>query len=67
MMEDKTTKTMMAMMMAVVLGAVAMSVVTPLGPQYECPVCGVKFYTYDELYQHFIGSHPTEPIEIIWD
>ncbi len=35
-------------------------------PQYTCPICGAKFMTYDELYSHFIQSHPSEPIEVIW-
>ena len=35
--------------------------------QYSCPICGATFFTYDELYQHFITEHPAEPIEIIWE
>lgn len=35
--------------------------------QYTCPICGQKFMTYDELYQHFITTHPSIPIEIIWE
>jgi len=34
---------------------------------YVCPLCGMKFATYDELYQHFTSLHPAEPIEIIWE
>ena len=34
---------------------------------YVCPICGAKFATYDELYQHFTSEHPAEPIEIIWE
>ena len=34
---------------------------------YVCPICGVRFATYDELYQHFNTEHPAEPIEIIWE
>lgn len=36
-------------------------------PQFTCPICGVPFFTYDELYQHFISAHPAEPIEILWE
>jgi len=36
-------------------------------PQYVCPICGAKFMTYDQLYQHFISAHPSEPIDIIWE
>lgn len=35
--------------------------------QFTCPICGVAFLTYDELYQHFIAEHPAEDIEIIWE
>jgi hypothetical protein len=36
-------------------------------PKYTCPICGAKFTTYDELYNHFVTAHPAEPIEIIWE
>ena len=36
-------------------------------PQYACPICGKKFMTYDELYQHFTTEHRAEPIEIRWE
>lgn len=36
-------------------------------PQYTCPICLGQFFTYDELYQHFITEHPAEPIDIIWE
>lgn len=36
-------------------------------PQYTCPICAAPFATYDELYQHFLESHPSEPIDIIWE
>jgi len=36
-------------------------------PQYTCPICGAKFATYDELYQHFTTEHPASPINIIWE
>ena len=35
--------------------------------RYTCPICGEKFMTYDELYQHFTTEHPAEPIDIIWE
>ena len=35
--------------------------------EYVCPICGAKFATYEELYQHFTTEHPAEPIEIIWE
>jgi len=36
--------------------------------EYECPYCGEKFATYDELVAHIISAHPEEriPIDIIW-
>jgi len=34
---------------------------------YVCPICGARFATYDELYQHFTTEHPAEPISIIWE
>jgi len=36
-------------------------------PQYTCPICGARFMTYDQLYQHFTAEHPAEPIEVIWE
>ena len=35
--------------------------------QYTCPICGEKFATYDELYQHFTTEHPSEPIDLLWE
>ena len=40
---------------------------TPPEPQFVCPIDGLKFFTYDDLYQHFVAEHPAEPIEIIWE
>ena len=34
---------------------------------YVCPIDGLRFATYEELYQHFITEHPAEPIDIIWE
>lgn len=36
-------------------------------PQYTCPICGGKFWTYDELYSHFTTEHEAEDITIIWE
>lgn len=36
-------------------------------PQYTCPICGDPFWTYDELYSHFVAEHPAEDITIIWE
>ncbi len=56
-----------------VLGLIAIMMVTgvvqAMTPQkpYCCPICPDCFMTYDELYQHFITEHPTEPIDLIWE
>lgn len=66
---DKSLSVVMGMMLALVMiGAVAgmVKAATPT-PQYTCPICGEKFFTYDELYSHFITAHPAEPITIIWE
>lgn len=34
---------------------------------YVCPIDGLRFATYEELYQHFTAEHPAESIEIIWE
>ena len=55
---------------AAMIGLVAVaSVVQAYTPtlEYVCPICGAKFATYDELYQHFTTEHPAEPIDIIWE
>jgi hypothetical protein len=56
---------MMAIMMVVIMGGVAQAAIPQ--PQYTCPICGEKFWTYDELYAHFTTEHPSEPIEVIWE
>jgi hypothetical protein len=56
--------------MAAMIGLVAVaSIAQSSAPRldYVCPICGAKFATYDELYQHFITEHPAEPIDIIWE
>ncbi|GAI59705.1 unnamed protein product, partial [marine sediment metagenome] len=47
----------LVMIVAVVGMAQAMQPVPPT-PEYTCPICGEKFFTYDELYSHFVESHP---------
>jgi hypothetical protein len=56
---------MTAIIMFTVLAQVVQAA-TPQ-PQYQCPICGQKFMTYDQLYQHFTTEHPAEPINIIWE
>ena len=70
MVEDKTVKTMMTIMMVVIMASIMLQVVQgapPALPSFECPLGDGVFYTYDELYAHFISAHPTEPIDIIWE
>ena len=55
-----------ALLSAVVVMSVAQYVMAAQTP-YQCPICGARFATYDELYQHFTTEHPSEPIEIIWE
>ena len=66
---DLMGKPIIGGMMAVVLIAVMAQFVQAAipQPQYTCPICGKKFMTYDELYQHFTTEHPAEPIDIIWE
>ena len=35
--------------------------------EYSCPICSEMFFTYDELYNHFITEHPAIDIEITWE
>ncbi len=77
-MEDDFMKPMMGIMMAVLMIGVLSSVVgaapaptpvdsPPAAQVFECPLePGLFFDTYEELYQHFITDHPTEPIDIVW-
>ena len=62
-------KIMMGGMAALIGLAAVASVAQASTPrlEYVCPICGARFATYDELYQHFITEHPAEPIEIIWE
>jgi len=63
--EKELTYGIVAVMTIAVLGFVAQAMM-PRAP-YQCPVCGQRFYTYDELYSHFTAEHPAEPIDIIWE
>jgi len=56
--------------MAVMIGLAAVAgVAQAYTPklEYVCPIDGQRFATYEELYEHFIAEHPTEPIEIRWE
>jgi len=52
-------------MMGMVMVAAILQMVMPTA-SYCCPICSVCFYTYGELYDHFVIGHPSEPIDIIW-
>jgi hypothetical protein len=67
-MEKSLATTMGAMFgLIMIVAVVNMTQSMQPTPQYTCPICGLKFFTYDELYTHFITEHPAEPIEIIWE
>jgi hypothetical protein len=56
--------------MAALIGLAAVASVAQASTprlDYVCPIDGLRFATYEELYQHFITEHPAEPIEIIWE
>lgn len=58
--------------MGVLIGLAALASVAGAAPpaptlDYVCPIDGLRFATYDELYQHFITAHPTSPIDITWE
>ena len=59
---------MMALVMVSLISGIAVAAPDPTPTQeFECPLePGVFFNTYDELYQHFITAHPSDPIDIIW-
>lgn len=56
---------MLALGLIVVVAGVAQAMTPTLA--YTCPICGAKFATYDELYQHFTTEHPASPIDILWE
>lgn len=68
---DNLMKPVMTMMIVIIMLAVVASILptppTPPTPQYTCPICGEKFFTYDELYSHFTTEHPAIDIDIIWE
>ena len=64
-MEDELTEMIVPVMMIAMLGVAAQTLIPQ--PQYQCPICGQRFMTYDQLYQHFTTAHPAEPIDIIWE
>ena len=65
----ETEKILMGGMAALIGLAAVASVAQASTPRldYVCPIDGLRFATYEELYQHFITEHPAEPIEIIWE
>jgi len=65
-MEEKWLISVTIAIVGVVMLAQVVQAIVPQ-PQYTCPICGDKFMTYDQLYQHFTTAHPAEPIEIIWE
>ena len=66
-MEKSIITMVMVVIMATIMTQVAQAA-APAPPTYCCPLCtDVCFYTYDELYSHFVTAHPTEDIDIIWD
>jgi hypothetical protein len=66
---DKMQPILMGGIAALIGLAATASIVQAYTPkmEYTCPICGAKFATYDELYQHFTTEHPAEPIQIIWE
>lgn len=66
-----TTEKMVISTTIAILGIAVLSQVVqgmaPAPPSYCCPLCPECFYTYDELYTHFITEHPAQDIEIIWE
>ena len=68
---DKAMTAIMAGVLALGMFMVVTGVIQAMQPQppvtYTCPICGIQFATYDELYEHFATEHPTEPIDIIWE
>jgi len=67
--EDKSLSVVMTMVFTLVMIGFVLQMIPaqPAPTTYTCPICGVVFGTYDELYQHFITAHPSTPIDIIWE
>ena len=54
----------------IVAGVTAIALSSKAGAEpegYSCPICGLPFDSYEELYAHFTSEHPAEPIDIIWE
>ncbi len=66
---EKSLMAAMAVMigLAMFIAVAGMVEAAPPTPQYACPICPGQFFTYDELYQHFVTEHPAEPIDLIWE
>ncbi len=66
---EKGLTTAMGIMFGLIMLVAVVGIVQGMQPtpQYTCPICGTKFFTYDELYAHFTTEHPAEPIDIIWE
>lgn len=68
---DTMMRSIMAMTVAILVFSIMAQMVQGMVPSkdYCCPIpgCDECFYTYDELYQHFVNAHPSEPISIIWE
>lgn len=56
-------------MMGMIMIAGVLQQILPAAPIKDqcCPLCTECFYTYDELYTHFVTAHPATPINIIWE
>ena len=72
-MEKMMMTIMMVLVMMTVLSQMTLGT-TPTPPppppppeEFICPIDGLVFFTYDELYAHFTTAHPTTPIDITWE
>jgi hypothetical protein len=64
---EKMQPILMGCVAALIGLAATATIAQAYAPQYVCPICGARFATYDELYQHFMTKHEAEPITIIWE
>jgi len=66
--EDGTMKAMMGMVVIVMMfGVMGSFIPKPPQPQYQCPICGEWFWTYDEMMDHIANTHPAVDISIEWE
>jgi hypothetical protein len=65
--EDKTLTAVLGGVLGLAVVMAVASMVQAAPKNYCCPICGVCFATYDELYQHFVTEHPASDINIIWE